>query len=315
MTAATKHEPRGRLWDASTADYFADQDHWSNSAIKVFIDKGPRAAWAYIRGELPMVETRALRFGQLFHMAILERDEWALRLYPPQPERPAGADGRARKDTPEKEAFVAWKAACDEWRRGIRPDSIVPDDADRELLLTMQEAVIRAVAERAADGDSMLGDLLAAPGLTEQAVRWTCPWTGLPMRCRWDKAIMSAHTILDLKSTIHWQPDDWARRAAVPLGYHRQAWVYSDAYEAVYGVRPRFLFLVCHKNPLHEVALYELTDEAMEAGMNETRRAMERIARHYETGRWFSECERGVAPVQYPLHALMDAQLEGVEDA
>jgi hypothetical protein len=313
-SAAVKHQPRGVLWAASTADYFADRDHWSNSALKVFIDDGPRAAWLYTQGQLSKPETKALRFGRLFHKAILEPDEWALRLHPPKPERPPEAKGVGKKDDPGKIAYEQWKADCAAWAKSIRPDSIVPDDGDRDLLIAMQEAVIGAVAERAADGDTTLGDLLGAPGLVEQAVRWSCPFTGLPLRCRWDKAIPEAHTVVDLKSADKWRANDFAGRASAPLGYHRQAWLYSDAYHAVYGVRPKFYLIVVHKNPPHEVAVYELQEQEIELGMTQCQRAMEQISGHMQSGKWHAPEERGIRPLHYDAGVFIRDQFENGDD-
>lgn len=289
-------------------EYLADRDRWSNTAIKIYLDKGPRAAWLYLNGELEIPDTKDKRIGRLFHHALLQPEDWAKRLYPPEPERPEGANGKAKKDTEAKQIYNEWKAECDAWKADIKPDSLVVDPDELELVQSMREGVLRAANERAADGDMWLADMLAAPGLIEQTVHWLCPFTGLPLKARWDKAIPNAGVIIDLKSAKNWLPEEWARFQSMKYRYHLQAHLYSDAFEAVYGKRPRFFFLVVHKEKPFECALYELGDQEMELGMNQARRAMEDIAKRMADNRWHCIEERGICRLSYPAYAHMDEE-------
>jgi hypothetical protein len=301
MSAAENPEPRGRLVDMSWEQYLADKDRWSNTSLGNVLEKGPRYAFMRWTGQIEDKDTPAMQLGRVVHTAIWEGTEAFAAKY-------LVADRRTTKGK---------AAAAEHEERG--GEVITGATYDKAMQIGM--AVLKAANERANDTilvngeekpDTLLRDILAAPGRREQSFTWEDSVTGLPLKGRADKLFERVPVIADLKTASEWMPDwkQWVR-GAKDRGYHRQAWLYCDAYEAIYGVRPRFICIVVHSAEPYEVALCEFGDAELELGMLEARRAMRRVLDCMESGRWYDPAERGVVQVTFPHYVFSDEELAG----
>lgn len=292
MSDEVQNEPRGRLWDSTWSEYLGDRDHWSNSTLGHVLERGPRYAWARWTGKIEDDDTPSKQLGRVVHTAIWEGTQAFAARY-------LVADRRTR---------AGKLAAVDAEARGAE----VVSAATYDKAMRIGTAVIAAANERAADGDTFLRDLLAAPGRREQSFVWSDSATGLPLKGRADKWLERVPVIGDLKSAREWRPDwtSWVRDAR-KHGYHRQAALYSDAYEAIHGRRPRFICIVVHSEEPFEVALYEFGEAELELGLQEARRAMRTVLDCMESGRWYDPAERGVVRVTFPHYVFMDEELAG----
>lgn len=286
--------PNG-LWDATWEQYIALR-RWSNASLGTMLKDGPRAAKARFEGKDVGGNTRAMRMGTLCHCAILEGPEVFAKRF-------LVANKRTKKG---KEAAEQAEA------NGV----MVIRAEEYDTAMSMAEAVAEQAKERAEDGDSRLASMLAAPGLCEQSMLWTDPVTDLELKGRADKLVPDADMVIDLKTTSSWRSGwDGFDRVAYKFGYERQAWLYTNAAEQIYGRPFSFELIVVHSSPPFEVALYRFNLQEYELGMEQSRRAMRLVKKHTAMGKWYAPEERGVNTIVYPDWVYQDVELQGVEEA
>ena len=114
---------------------------------------------------------------------------------------------------------------------------------------------------------------------------WTDRETGLACKSRLDWLSSSQPAVLDLKFTA----DIDARRfgwTAARLGYHLQAAFYvMGAAANGLGELP-FVIAAVQADPPHDVAIYQVDEDAMWAGEKECRRLLRMVAECRASGRW-----------------------------
>jgi hypothetical protein len=233
------------------AEYLA-MDAASASLLHVLATKTPMHAYAYMTE--PREDTKALILGEATHYAILEPDLFDLRYA-----EPPDVDGRT----------VAGKAAWSEWK-AAHPQCVPMKMGDYLSAKRMQQAVLaHAEALR----------FLQGPGINETTLAWHDDATGEPCKARPDRiCVVDGWTwVVDLKTCRSASPFMFAK-AIAEYGYHNKAAWYLDAL-ALRDPRPRrFLFAAVESEPPHALALYELTDEALEQGRAENRQALALLA-------------------------------------
>lgn len=287
------------LVDWSDERYHGDTLTVGRTQLDVLRDSPQRFHALYVARTLaPDPPGSAMVTGTHVHLAVLEPEKWARRLYAPCPERPEIADGRAKKGTPEKDAYVAWKAAVDAWEAGIRPDSIV---------LTLDErARIEAIAA-SIRSHSFVGDLLRRPGVNEQTILWREPQTGVLVRVRLDRKVRIPKVgivVLDLKSSNDPAPPSFAA-ACARYGYHRQDALYFDAVAALHPDDQIYyaLAVVCTSAP-YEPACYQLDDAAIDLGREQYLATLHDLVRRRETNDWRAPWQQGCRTLSLPRWAF-----------
>lgn len=232
--------------------------------------------------------------GTHVHLATLEPTEWSRRLYPPEPGRPMNADGRAKRGTPEKDAYMSWRAQCIGWEAMKQPDSIVLSSGEREKA----EAMARSVRSHA------YGRLLLdSPGKVEQTILWRHAETGLCVRARLDRLIeidADTQVILDLKTSTDPSPRAFGSSVA-KFGYHRQAAMYVDAFTATGLLADvHYVLAVVRSAPPYEVAFYQLEARELELGRMQYEETMRDLVRRRETNDWRAPWQHGCASLNLP---------------
>jgi len=305
-TVVTDLEPgEAGFVDWGEARYHADRDHVSNSWLSVLIKEGPAIYRAKRDGLIDSDESDSMRFGTLVHLALIEPDEWRRRLFEPEPVRPANANGRGKKGTPEKDSYLRWKRDVDEWATELEqaPGAIVLTERERERV----EACAESVRQHAADEPGELGasDLLAATTATEQTILRRDEETGILLRHRLDLlADMGVRVIADLKTTQDPSPDAFARSVA-RFGYHRQAAMYVDALQAVEpDAEIHFVIIAVRSRFPFEVATHVIEADELRQGRREYRRALQDLARRREQNDWRAAWQRGLNRLTLPRWAF-----------
>lgn len=113
--------------------------------------------------------------------------------------------------------------------------------------------------------------------LAEQSAFWLDERFGLWRRARFDAMRPPGRDIPvvgDYKTCADASPAGFAK-AIDNLRYNMQSEQYSDGYEAVYGVRPEFLFIAQEKEPPYLVAVYGVDAESAAIGRAANERALE----------------------------------------
>ena len=223
----------------------------------------------------------ALEFGTAFHAAILEPDVYAAE-YAVAPV----ADKRTK----------AWKEFKAE-NEGRKILSL----SDAEDLAAMRDQ-IEAHPEASA--------LLGGSGQNEATLIWKDPMVGTLCKARADRLTVwnDIHlAIVDLKTTTSAAPRDFSRDAA-RYGYHLQAAWYIRAMNAIAPNEPqapvrRFFIVAVEKTAPHCVAVYELEEEAIEAGSRQITEYLVRFEECRERDEWPSPAGSGIETLYLPAWA------------
>lgn len=237
-------------------------DYYSTDAISSGLLNAAHRSLAHARIELthPSEPTAAQAFGTAFHTAVLEPSDFDKRY--------TVAPKIDRRTTKGKEEWAAFLAA----------------NKGRETLTRDEMGAIQDMAQSVHEHGTA-GKMLASATMREASAFWQ--ESGVLCRARFDALTKydGWSWVVDLKSAADASPEAF-RRSVTKWGYHRQAaWYLRGAY-ALAPVRRRFAFIVVEKTPPHAVAVYELTDDAIEQGGAECEEAFAALVRARDTNTW-----------------------------
>lgn len=269
------------LWTVAVADYYADQrQSVSHSDLEVFRESPRLYEGQFLTGEWPAEETDDMVFGRVFHGLCLEDVIGAVLI----PREVLSASGQKRgKAWDEFEAAHAGK--------------VLMTAAQLEQMAWMRGAI-----ETHEQANRLLFEL---PGKNECTIRWTDPETGLVCRCRIDRLL--ERVIVDLKTTADASPKRFAG-TVYEYGYHRQAAFYRRAVFALTGEWLPFAFIAVEKTPPFEVAVFDLTDEFLRLGEEETAEDLRQFARCRESGVWQREFYGEIETIDVPRWARFEKE-------
>lgn len=232
----------------------------SASLLHVLATKTPMHAYAYMTE--PREDTKALILGEATHYAILEPALFDLRYV-----EPPDVDSRTVSG---KSEWAAWRVAHPQ---------CVPMKHDEYLLAKGMQVAASAHAEALR--------FLQGPGLNESTLTWADEATGEPCKARPDRIVqVDGRTwVVDVKTCRSASPFKFSR-AVADYGYHQKAAWYLDALALVDPRPRRFLFMAVENESPHAIALYELTDEAIDQGRAENAAALALLAECKRTKTW-----------------------------
>lgn len=196
--------------------------------------------------------------GTFTHLAILEPDEYTRRL-----SLAPDCDKRSKAGKAEWEAYQA----------ALPADAISATPDQIRSVELMRDAVIAQPYARA-----LLDD-----GIAETTV--IADLDGLTVKGRPDWLPRDLPVIVDLKTAADASPRGFSR-AAANFCYHLQAALYTDLLYTVTGQNYDFIFLVVENESPHGVALYQLEDDAIEAGRRRYQAALETYRHCLNTDQW-----------------------------
>ena len=224
--------------------YFA-MDAISNSYISSFL-RCPAAT------QVKVETTPAMAFGSAVHCMVLEgADEFGKR-YAVQFDK---FDKRTKEG----------KAAAEEFAR-LNLGKIVLSGDDFQTICSIYQSILT---------HPMAKDLLA-DAVTEMAVTWTDPDTGLKCKAKAD-ALLNGD-LIDLKTMADGATD--AKGMASKLmarGYHRQMAFYGDGVKANDMPVHTHIIIAVDTTAPYGVGVYRLTKDLLEAGRKQYREALARI--------------------------------------
>lgn len=217
-------------------------------------------------------DTDKMALGRLTHCAVLEPDALPLR-------------------------YAVWTGGR---RVGSEWDAFVDAHAGREVVCEADYATALAIRD-AVHANPDAHELLTG-GSAEVTLTWTDPETHLHCKGRLD--YLKPETLTDLKTTRDAETRIFGVRAARLL-YHGQLGFYAmgaraSGYEAV-AVR----IIAVESAPPHDVAVFELDDDALYAGEELARDLLRRVADCQQTGQWPGRYE-GVQTLRLPGWAVPD---------
>lgn len=255
----TQNEPRapGFYLDVREADYHAGPEV-SSTRLKRF-------AQAPAKVLVRQRETKALAFGSLTHMAVLQphllEETYCVTDLPRISERE--------------------KATQEEMKRAGGRELVKRDDW--EAALRMRDTI---------HSHPTLRDMFAPVGLvTEASFYWIDPATGLRCRGRVDALRTDWNAVLDIKTTEDASPDAFARTVANYQLHWQQAF-YEAGLEATRALPTDFFFIAIEKEAPNLPAIFELRMEAVDLARRQVRDTLEAWARCEATGIWPGYDER-----------------------
>ncbi|MER2492348.1 PD-(D/E)XK nuclease-like domain-containing protein [Catenovulum sediminis] len=208
----------------------------------------------------------SLDFGKAFHCALLEPERYAQE-YITEPKL-----DRRTKEGKSKAAEFAEKA---------KGKIIVSHDDSRKINLMLGS--VKAHPDAAAI-------LNLEGGVCEASIFWRDPETGLMCRIRPDWMNKPHKIILDVKTCGDIEGSFKSFVGSISdYGYHKQDAYYTDGFEAHYGCKPLFVFLVvstsleCGRYP---VRVFMLDEEDREDGRAEYRLSLNKYAECLKSENW-----------------------------
>lgn len=232
-------------------------------------------------------DSDAFRLGRAVHMAVLEPARF------------------------EEEA-VFWSAT----RRGKDWEAFARVHAKRTILTHDQYDNCIAMRD-AVRGHAVARRYLEERGSAEVTFVWRHPGTGLLCKIRIDWLL--SHAQIDLKSSIHAKPFQFGRQAA-NLGYHMRCAFYSDGLFYATGERLPVKIIAVEKSEPHDVVVYDVPEDVIDAGRLGYEPLLTRVAECIESGEWPGVAATEELDLRLPSWAFGDdtpdtIQIDGQEVA
>ena len=249
-----------QILQMTSADYHADDEWLNHSKFELFRKSRERYFARHEAKSIPLRKsTPALVFGNLLHTCLLEPDTFQLRTasVPSCPKR-----SKADKET---------------WRK-------FEEGLDGRLPITRKERIQVTDMAGAVLNHEAAARLLGGTGPIERTVVWEDPATGLKCKSRTDK-LAGDNLIVDVKTTDDPSPAAFVR-SIIRYGYHRQAAHYAKGHYLLTSNSPAFVYIAIDKAPPYTVAVYELSEEFMELGMDQNAKTLAAFKICRESGDW-----------------------------
>jgi hypothetical protein len=278
--------------ECTLEEYHSMKDSYSHSQAEDLVKSPPLFHGRHILGVYPREKSEALDIGSIAHAAILEGSwEKVLAIIPAAALNAAGH--RVGK------AWQQWSAA--------HTDKIQMKEDEATAILHMVKHVYAHPFAR---------KLLRSPGPIEHSLIWTDEETGLRLRARPDKIVLSPTSngciIPDVKTTRATTERDF-RRDAVRFGYFRQAaWQWDGVVRA--GWEPAgFVFVVVDKSPAHECTVFEVDEQDIAFARRQNRVIIKELARRLAENDWTGRNAGRIVPLSLPDWARKDNPWEVTE--
>ena len=169
---------------------------------------------------------------------------------------------------------------ADNWRGNDAKDQAAKARAVGAIpLLTKDIKVVHAMADALGRHPTAAALLDGERGQPEMSAFWQDQQFGIWRRCRYDfmpdpRRAGRIPVIADYKTCKDASPRGFPK-AVADFGYYLQAAWYCDAWRAIHGTDPAFVFVAQEKTAPYLVATYQLDAEALQIGRHDGERAME----------------------------------------
>jgi hypothetical protein len=274
----------------------------SNSRLSR-LHRSPAHLKAYL--EQPPADTAALAAGRAIHCAVLEPDEFPQRFVVAQKCTATKKD----KERCRNNGTQFW--AQEGWRCGVHPGTGPADDS-QQVITEGDHAMCLRIRDNV-HAHASAGGLVTGEGRNELTLLWRDAETEQLCKARHDRhsPVIAGGAIVDVKSTIDARLNPF-ERSIFAHGYHRQGAFYLEGAEALELPAQHFVIIAVEKDPPYAVAVYRLTEGALEAGAQQIRQLLRRYAACMATDTWPAYSD-DVTDIALPPWAwdVIDTELQG----
>jgi hypothetical protein len=254
------------------------QKTMSNSELKRFL----RCPQKWIRG-VETKSTDSTEWGDLVDSCVLTPERFG-RKFAISPEM-YEAKGKKKDDPVELKPWNYQATVCKEWRTAQESAGftvVKPDDASEAW----------SAAKRLLEDDRLKTFIESSDKQVQLCIDYTDDETGIsvPIKCLVDlvprKTSDCWNSLGDLKTSVSAQPHAWVS-AVFEFGYHMQASLYLDAFNAVTGEkRKMFAHVVQENSAPYETARRLLSEEFINIGRDAYRLALREYCQCLKSGFW-----------------------------
>ncbi len=286
---ASDHTTAGRMiLNEPEAIYFRRElDVASNSGLKLIDEKSAAHYKHWCDHPEDDPETDAFDFGHGLHHAVLEPhlvDKLYAILPPGAPNRPSSRQINAKRPSPETVAQIDWWADFNNIHGGKTILDAKEYDAIRGMVDSMRNQVL-VIPQSSGKPIKIKGGELFDLCEKEVTLRWVDERTGVKCKARADLSCKELQFGGDVKSTIDASPEGFAR-AVTRYRYHQQHVHYTDGAKACGAPWGNFFFFACEKARPHVPAVYHIPAMAEERGRELRDRALDKLKKCLDSGRW-----------------------------
>lgn len=251
---------------------YADSDGMNSSGLKLIL-RSPAHYYEHRFNRIEEKETPALRFGKLFHLAVLEpklfRENYVI-----QPK----FDRRTKIG---KEGYEAWQAA-------LKPSAIIVPEEDAPKLERMAYKIL----------NHPMASKLLEKGVRETTMWYKDPVTGILCKIRPD-FVSERWGMIDLKTTKDAREDAFWRDVK-KLEYDLQGAHYRTGAKTTGVCRhDAFTYIAVEKDPPYEIAVHPSGASIIAYGDRKRERGMAIYNECLKTNRWPGYNPR-TQPLEYP---------------
>jgi hypothetical protein len=247
------------------------------------------------------IDTAALSLGRAIHSAVLEPDDFAKRyLLAERCEAMKKTDGKRCSNM-----GIVYDGAQG-WFCGVHGSTA---QADPTVTILTPDDYARTIKVRDSVFAHRASKLLPQTGQRELSLAWTDETTGTLCKARFDgfSPAIAGGVVVDIKSTRDASPLAF-ERSIFSYGYHRQGALYLEGAKALGFAAEHFAIIAVEKEPPFAVAIYRLTEGALDAGAEQIRPLLARYAECIERDEWpgYSQDVQDIALPNYAWAQIDD---------
>lgn len=266
------------------AEYHAERSAISSTSLRQAL-KSPKHFHEFIVKGKQDVQTPAMRFGSIVHMAILETDKFRAKYV----RMPEFGDQRTAVN---KEAKKRWMADLPQGALAVTNEEL---DRLNSVIESIQKYKHPDTKE------PIIVNLLKG-SIFEASGYFRDPVTGLKCRIRPDILRPDLSAMPDLKTTRDPSPaffsrEIWDRQYFVQMAF------YAMGVKEISGEEPRLpCFIAVQNEAPFDVAVYECDAAMMERGAKAVRYGLNLIKSCMETGEWSGIQSKGADVISLPAY-------------
>lgn len=267
--AASEQCPQAGIYENVSFETYCEWDAVNQSRLKL-LERSPEHYLLTGHGEV----TKALEFGELCHVGVLEADQVSerYRVLPAFEDDEANLTSTGKKPKDPRRTTYYRNAKAEFEREAARDGLRVATEADIKVVRNMVECI-----QRNTQAVQYLN------GKREVSIVWNDPSTGVRCKARID--VVTDDGLTDFKTCPDPAHHEF-ERSIWKYGYHRQAAWYCDGWEVLTGERLPFRIVACGKEAPRQCCAAEMDSVSVDIGRAENKEALAHLVQCRKSQHW-----------------------------